>query len=346
MLDLTLLKELTAAPGVSGQEEAVRKIVREEFTHLLPEVREDSMGNLVGHRAGLGPRLLLDAHMDEVGLLVQHIDEQGFLRLIPVGSIDPRVLYGQSVLVWGREPLVGVIGAVPPHLLAPEAAEKDRVIPVEDLFVDLGLPPEEVHVRVRLGDAVTFFGLWDANDWSVKARALDDRVGLFVMIEALKRVRTPACDLFVVASVQEEVGLRGAGPVAERVRPDLVLALEGTVANDLPGVPPHRALARLGDGPELRLSDARFLAHRGWTNFLVRVAREADIAHQIVAKRVGGTNAAALQVGAEGARAAALSVPVRYIHGPVSVLQKSDLEAAVALVAEVLTSVAHFELVG
>ncbi len=342
-MDISLLKRLTMAPGISGGEGAVRDIVEEILKGLAPEVNTDAMGSLIARVPGEGPRLLIDAHMDEVGLMVQYVDELGFIRVITVGGIDPRVLYGQSVIVWGTKPLPGIIGSVPPHLLCEKEGQKERVIPVDELFIDLGLHPEEVRSYVKVGDPVTFPGTWSENDGFLQAKAFDDRAGLFVMLEALRLIPKPECDLYLVASVQEEVGLKGAGPVARRIDPDLVLALEGTMANDLPGVPSHLIFARLGEGPEIRLSDGRFLADRAWSNFLIHLAGEAEIPHQVVVKKVGGTNAAALQVEGTGARAAALSVPVRYIHAPVSLLNKSDLEAAIALVARVFKEVKHFE---
>jgi putative aminopeptidase FrvX len=341
-MDFDLLRRLIEAPGIPGREEAVRAIVHGCLSELCTEISIDRLGNLTARLAGAGPRLVLDAHMDEVGLMVQHVDEAGFLRVVTVGGLDPRVLYGQPVIVWGVETLPGVIGAIPPHLLGKDESQKDRVVPIEDLFVDLGLPAAEVADLVRVGDPVTFAVNWVENRSSVQAKALDDRVGLFVMMEALQQVSRPRCDLYVVASVQEEAGLRGVGPVARRIDPDLVVALEGTVANDLPGVPPQRVFARLGHGPEIRLSDGRFLADRTWSAFIVDLCREAAIPHQVVVKKVGGTNAAALQVEGTGARAAALSVPVRYIHAPVGIAWKADIEAAVSLTARLLEEVDRF----
>nr|HDN00882.1 M42 family peptidase [Deltaproteobacteria bacterium] len=342
-MDISLLKRLTMAPGIPGGEGVVRDIVEEILRGLTAEIITDAMGSLVARVPGEGPKLLIDAHMDEVGLMVQHIDELGFIKVITVGGIDPRVLYGQSVIVWGTRPLQGIIGSVAPHLLSEKDGQKERIIPVDELFIDLGLHPKDVGSYVRVGDPVTFPGAWSENEDFLQAKAFDDRAGLFVMLEALKRVPKPGCELYLVASAQEEMGLKGAGPVARSIDPDLVLALEGTMANDLPGVPSHRVFARLGKGPEIRLSDGRFLADRAWSNFLIHLAEEAGIPYQVVVKKVGGTNAAALQVEGTGARAAALSVPVRYIHAPVSLLNRSDLKAAIALVARVIKEIKNFE---
>lgn len=342
---MSLLERLAAAPGVSGLEGPVRKIVKDALTDFHMDFSTDPMGNLMARIPGPSPRLLLDAHMDEVGFLVRHIDKDGFLRLISIGGIDPRVIYGQVVTIHGVESLMGVVGSVPPHITGSDDKKK-RVVPLEELFVDLGLPAEEVSRLVKVGDPVTFAQQWHENAFSVQSKALDDRIGLFVMIEALREAmrdeKGPSCDLYLLASAQEEVGLRGAGPAARRIVPDLVLALEGTVANDLPGVPCHQVLSCVDKGPEIRLSDAGFLADRAWAGFIISLAQDAGLPHQVVVKKAGGTNAAALQIEGQGARSTALSVPVRYIHAPAGLASISDIAAAITLTARVILNAGRF----
>ncbi|MDA8162068.1 MAG: M20/M25/M40 family metallo-hydrolase [Desulfobacteraceae bacterium] len=344
-MDMSLLKRLTGAPGVSGFEAPVRKIVRDALKGLSTDFSTDQMGNLTARVPGPGPKLLLDAHMDEVGFLVRHIDKDGFLRLISLGSIDPRVVYGQTMIVHGAKLLRGIVGSVPPHILGGDD-EKKKTVPMEELFVDLGLPAEEVRRLVAVGDPAMFDSQWHENAHSIQSKALDDRIGLFIMIEALREAvhekKDLPCDLYLLASAQEEVGLRGAGPAARRMEPDLVLALEGTVANDLPGVPDHHILSRINKGPEIRLSDARFLADRAWAGFIISLAQDAGLPHQVVVKKAGGTNAAALQVEGQGARAAALSVPVRYIHAPTGITSIPDIAAAISLTARVILNAGRF----
>jgi len=278
-----------------------------------------------------------------VGLMVQWIDPStGLIRFVTAGGVDPRVLYGQPVTIHGTVPARGVVGAAPPHIQKDENGMKDRVPPVEDLFIDTGLPADQVTAAVRPGDPVTFLPNWHADGSTVQAKALDDRVGLFVMIETIKKISRPACDLYLVASVQEEAGLKGAGPVARRLAPDMAIAIEGTVANDLPGIPPHKALARLGNGPEIRLCDGRFIADRALSLFLVRCAEEAGIPCQVMVKKAGGTNASAYQNEGIGARAAAISVPVRYLHSPVGIARIKDIENAMFLLGEFLRRVGEF----
>ncbi|WP_456430961.1 M42 family metallopeptidase [Thermosulfuriphilus sp.] len=329
-LDWSLLERLCKAPGVPGAEEAVAEMVIETISQILPEAEfeRDALGNVIFHRPGPGPRLLLDAHLDEVGFLVRKIEKGGFVRVIPIGGIDPRVCYGQQVVIWGEKPVIGIFVATPPHLREPT-----REVPeIDEMLIDTGLG-SEVEKVLSVGDPVTFASGFKETPFSIMARALDDRVGLFVMIEALKRVPQTTYDLYLLASVSEEIGLKGAKVAGERIRPQLAICLEGTMATDIPGTPESKITARLGRGPEIRMADARFLADRALCQKLAQVAQEAGIPYQLVVKNKGGTNAAALQLAALGVRATAVSVPVRYIHAPWTLALKADIEATVSLIA-------------
>ncbi len=341
-MDFSLLKRLTAAAGAPSKEEMVKAIVEQELHTLGFQCRTDHLGNLIGQLPDNGqkndlPKVLIDAHMDEVAMMVQYIDEKGFLRFITLGGIEANCLYAQAVLVHGKEVIPGIIGSLPPHI---KANDRSGPVSLDELFIDTGLPAAEVKRLIAVGDVVTFPATWHENDYSVQAKALDDRVGLFVMIEALKSsFKSLACELFVVASVQEEMGLKGAQSVVKAIEPDIAIALEGTVANDLPGVAPHLRLAQLGYGAELRLSDSRFLADKRLCDFLSGLARKDGISHQIIVKKFGGTNAAAFQVEGSGTRAGAISVPVRYLHSPVGIAGKTDIEACVRLLLAFLENV-------
>ncbi len=342
-MDYSLLKELSDAVALPGAEDLVRDILKREIEPIADDLKVDAMGNLIAHIQGEGPVLMLDAHMDEVGFMVSHIDVGGFLRVIPLGGIDPRVFYAQRVVVWGKRPLSGVVGAIPPHLTRSDPSSRNEVIPIEDCFIDLGLREDKVKSLVSVGDLVSFDRECVETEDALIGKAFDDRVGVFIMIEAVKSARTIGCDLYVVGAVQEEGGLRGAGPAAFGVKPELGLSIEGTIANDIPGAPEHKKYARQGAGPELRLSDGRFYAHRGWTMFISSLARERNIPHQIVVKRIGATNAATVQVTGTGAKTTALSVPVRYLHSPQGVVRKEDIEAAIRLTTAVIEEAGRFK---
>ena len=331
-----LLKELSDASGVSGHEEAVAKIARREFGRLTDDVTTDAVGNVIAHIEGNGPVVELDAHSDEVGFIVSHIDAEGFIRVIPLGGIDPRVFYAQRVIIHGKRAIRGVVGAAPPHLTRGKESERDRSVPIEDAFIDTGLSSEEVLTSVSIGDIVTFDSICTDLGESFVGKAFDDRAGLFAIIEGARAVRHFSCDLYLVAAVQEERGLRGAQCAAFSVAPDIAIALEGTIANDLPGTPPHKRLATQNRGPELRIVDGRVIADRGLVDYLGKLAEKRNIPHQLVVKSAGTTNATAIQTSRGGVRVAAISMPVRYIHGPNGIIRKSDIEQSVKLVAAFL----------
>lgn len=334
-MDIELLKRLTALPGISGDEGPIVRVLAEHLQSLGLSAEKDCLGNLVVHIPGNGPRLLLDAHMDEVGMMVQYLEPDGFVRFIPVGGLSPVALCGQPVVIWGKEAVCGIIGSMPPHLNG-----QNEAVTMEELFIDTGIPDLMNTGLVSPGDSITFAHYWHENALTVQTKALDDRVGVFVLLEVLAALKkeTLAFDLWAVVSVQEEMGLKGASALSRRIKPDIAVVLEGTVANDLPGVPGYKRLACLGAGVEIRLSDSRFIADRQLAMNLAKLAQNAGIPHQIIVKKVGGTNAASYQVDGVGSRAAALSVPVRYIHSAVGMAMKQDIASAIALVSAFLKS--------
>ncbi len=341
-METKLLKQLCEAPGLPGAEEPVKEIIISNLREFTDEIIKDPLGNVIAHIPGDGPRLVLDAHMDEVGFMVNHIDQRGFIRVIPLGGIDPRVFYGQRVVVWGKKPLVGMVAALPPHITK---KDNNKDAPeVEDCIIDLGLSGDKVSSSVKVGDVVSYFSPFIETEDAVISKAIDDRVGLFVILEALKRKPTINCDLYVSATVQEEVGLRGANVIVPVYEPDFVIALEGTVSNDLPGVPEHKTLAKAGRGPEIRLTDKYLVAHRALSLFLTQLAEKHEIPYQITVKKAGSTNATAMQVTGKGSRATVVSVPVRYLHSPSCLAYKSDIDATIKLAISILEGIQNFDL--
>ena len=345
-MDFTLLKKLTDTPGMPGDEKAIRELAAEQLADLGAQIRTDPMGNLIAHVPGQGPKVLLIAHMDEVGLMVSKIEPEGFLRVMNIGGIDPYVLYGQPVIVHGLEKVKGAVGTEPPHLKRDHKKSNSRDLSVDDFFIDLGLPPEKVNELVHVGDMVSF----ETESWETETsffgKALDDRVGLFVMIEALRAANQISCDLYLAGSVQEECGLRGAAPAAFSVRPQIAVALEGTFAVDVPGAaaPANLIKTSLGKGPEIRMTDKAMISDRELVRFARDVAEKNDIPHQVIVKMAGMTDAAPIQKTAEGVKVTTVSVPVRYIHAPVSVADKSDIRNAVRLMAALIGEISRFDL--
>jgi len=331
-----LLEELCNTPGVPGHEDKIAGIFIREAKPIAEEITTDPVGNVIAHIPGDGPRVALDAHTDEVGFIVTHIDSAGFIRVIPLGGIDPRVFYAQRVVVHGTRPFTGVVGAIPPHLTRGKEDERKKVIPIEDTFIDIGIPAEKVKNEVKVGDIVTFDSKFADLGDTLLGKAFDDRVGLFAIIEAVKAAKKIACDLYLVAAVQEERGLRGAGCAAFEVQPEIAIAVEGTFASDLPDVPSRKRQAILDAGPELRITDGRMIADRALVQFISGIAEKRGIPHHHTVKSAGTTNATAIQTTRKGTRVAAISVPIRYIHSPNCIISKRDVENQVALVSAFL----------
>jgi tetrahedral aminopeptidase len=335
-----LMEKLSNTPGLPGGEDKIRQILIDELKPLGAKIDIDALGNVIGAFDGAGPKLMLDAHTDEVGFIVNHIDENGFAHVVALGGVDGKVFGSQRLIVWGKEPLVGIVGSVPPHI----ASETSKnAVPVEESFIDFGLSAEKVKSIISVGDLVSFDTKCHQTEESFIGKAFDDRCGIFVMIEAIKAAKVRNCKLFAVGAIQEEIGLRGASAAATAIMPDLALSLEGTVAADVPGTPAFKKMASVGAGAEIRLCDGRFVADRKWSFFISELAKSRNIPHQIVVKRAGGTNAAAVQVSGVGVRTTALSLPVRYIHSPQGIVKKSDIESAVALTAAVIEEAGNFD---
>lgn len=343
-LDLTLLEELTAAPGVSGREDAVRRIVRGALQPLVDEISVDGMGNLVGIRRGDGgPRVMVAAHMDEVGFLVKHIEEDGFLRVHPVGGIFTKNLPAQRVRVHPHEgePLLGVLAES--SELTPN--EETKVPKVEEFFVDVGLNREEVVAKVAPGDQVTMDRTLDRAGNRVVAKALDDRVGLFVIVETLRRLPGGAAEVIVVGSAQEEIGTRGVMVAGHRIPRDVAVAVDTTLAHDLPGVPPGKAVTRLGDGVSLKVMDRLQITHGKLLRFVMDLARERGIRHQLEVGLPGGTDAGTMELAGEGSPSIALSIPCRYPHSASETCDLGDIEATIQLLAAFLEELTVSDLV-
>lgn len=333
---MELLKRLSEAPGVPGREEAVRALVREALQGRVDELEVDRLGNIIAHKRGPGPRVVVAAHMDEIGFLVSHVDEEtGYLRIEPVGGFDARTLIASRVVVHTeRGPLLGLIGIKPVHILTEE--ERKKEIRIQDLFVDVGLPGKEVKERVRVGDPVTLYQAFAEVGELVSGKALDDRVGVYVGIEALRRLGSHQADIYFVGTVQEEVGLRGARTSAFQIAPEIGVALDVTLACDMPGVPPHEQVTKLGKGVAIKVKDSASISHPGLVRFLVRLAEEQQIPYQLEILPRGGTDAGAIQLAREGAAVVTLSVPTRYVHTVVEAAHKKDIEAAIQLLVAFL----------
>jgi len=343
---MELLKRMSEAYGVSGYEAPVRQVVLDALEDHVDSVDVDPMGNLIAHKKGDGPTVLVAGHMDEIGFLVSHIEEgSGFLRIQPLGGFDPVTLVAQRVDVHTNDGILpGCIGRKPIHILTDE--ERKKPVTMEDLFVDVGLSGEAVAAQVSVGDVVTLRQEYVEYGDVVSGKALDDRLGVYIAIEAMKRASKLDCDLYLIATTQEEVGLRGAHVAGYRVDPDIAIALDVCVAADMAGVDECKQVSKLGGGTAITLKDARAIWHPPLVRALRALADEREIPYQIVVPGKGGTDAAALQLARAGSAAMALCIPTRYVHSVVETVHVNDIEATIALLAAFLETASTIDLAG
>ncbi len=335
-MDDILLARLTEAHGVPGQEDQVRRIVIEELAGEC-EIRCDSMGNVIAFRKGkssAGKKLMLAAHMDEIGFIVKHIDDKGFLRLQTLGGWDPRQMASQRVFVHTQDgPLPGTLMASqkPKHMLTPE--EMNKALQVQNYFVDVGLGGDEAKARVKIGDMVTMNRAYQRMGKLATCKAMDDRVALYVMIQAIRKAAEHEVDLYAVATVQEEIGLRGAAASGWSIHPDVVVALDITLANDIPGIPEEDHVTKLGKGTALKLMDSSLICHPKVVDHFRGLADRNGIAYQIEVLPMGGTDAGGVQRLHGGIPAFTLSIPTRYVHTVNETVHEADVDASVELLA-------------
>lgn len=338
---LAFLQQLVDAPSPSGFEQPAQRVVREYASQFAHDVRTDVMGNVIASLNPEGrPRIMLAGHCDEIGFMVRYINDQGFLHFSPIGGVDPHLVPGQKVYVHGRKgPVLGVVGKKAIHLMEPE--ERKKVLQFHQQWIDIGAKDrKEAEERVAVGDPITFATSFEvlSGDFAV-ARGFDDKMGAFVVTEALRLASRSklAAAVFAVSTVQEEIGLRGATTSAFSLNPDIAVAVDVTHASDYPDADKKRfGEVKLGGGPVL---------HRGANMNPVVAERliQAAVAKKIPYQMVGvpgpsGTDAWTMQLARGGVATGLVSVPLRYMHTPVEVLHLGDLEAAARLLAAFVAS--------
>jgi endoglucanase len=337
-MNLALLKNLSEAPGVPGREERVRDVLRREFDEIFDEVTVDPLGSLIGRKRAAAPgakKVLLACHIDEIGFYVRHVDDKGFVRIHNVGGFDTRNLLARRVRIQASsgEDLIGLMNPAgrPIHIAKEE--DKKKVPEINDFSIDLCLPAEVVKQKVRVGDPVTLVQEFAEIGDCVSGKCMDNRVAPFVAVEAMRKAKHPKYEVIVAATVQEEVGLRGAGPAAYSAEPDIAIAIDTTLAVDTPGVPEDEGISKLHNGVALTLMDSSFIADRPLIDEFEAVAKQKEIPYQLSILTRGGTDAGAMQRIRGGYRAMTLSVPTRYIHTVTESVSKKDLQSAIDLLA-------------
>jgi tetrahedral aminopeptidase len=342
-----ILRRLSDAFGPSGHEEEVRDYITSLIRPLVDDLHVDALGNLIAVRQGKGSKkLMLDAHTDEVGVMVRHIDENGFLRFAKLGGWDDRLFAGHRVKLRSRNGQFyhGVIGMAPPHVLSED--QRGKAIKAEDYFIDIGATTaDDAATRgVAVGDpGVLDYPCFESSPNYWIGKAFDDRAGCLLLILALKaladgRVKTPLT-VYVNFATSEELGMRGARVAAYGIDPDVAIALEGTIGSDFPGVAADRRPCSLRKGPVITLADNTLLVPRKMSDFLVECARRAKVEYQFKMPTYGGTDAGAIQQTRAGVLSGVIAVACRYIHSPNGILYWPDLLASEKLMLEAVRRV-------
>ncbi len=343
--EIKLLEKLSNAFGPPANEEDVAQILRKHLEKHADETRVDKLGNIFfTHKGKKGyPKLMLSAHMDEVGFITTFVEEEGFLRLDTLGGITNNILPGQQILLKGeKDYLKGIIGTKPPHVMAPD--EQNKIIPKEDLFIDIGA--ENQKQAKQKGADVGTVGVFDVQftdlgDGYYRGKAFDDRTGCTVLAQTFKALKDSPYNIVAVGSVQEELGIRGAKTAAWQVDPDYGLALEGTFVADVPGTRPDRVSSKLKAGPVVTIMDKQTFTHPKILKTIIRTATDNRIPYQYKKLPLGGTDAGMIHLTKAGVPSGTISVPCRYIHGPAQITHTEDLKNTIKLVTEFVKTISE-----
>ena len=342
MLNINLLKKVCEIPGTSGFEQHIRAFILQEITPLVDDISVDNMGNIIAIKKGKTPKkVMVAAHIDEIGFIVTHIDDDGFIRLHTLGGFDPKTLTAQRVIVHGTKDIMGVMGSKPIHIMKPE--ERNKAPQIQDYFIDTGLPKEELEKYISIGDPITRERELIEMGECVNSKSLDNRVSVFILIETLRNLQKKEVpyDIYAVFTVQEEVGLRGAISSAHLIDPDFGFGLDVTIAFDVPGAQAHEKVTSLGNGTAIKIMDGSTICDYRMVRYLKELANKKNIKWQPEVLPRGGTDTAGLQrYGKKGAIAGAISIPLRHIHSVIEMAHKSDIIETIKLLE---ASLSHLE---
>lgn len=332
-LNLALLNEICTTPGAPGFEQKVRELVLREISPLVDEVEIDNMGNVYAIKRGKGnKRIMVGAHMDEIGFIVTHIDDNGFIRFHTLGGFDPKTLTAQRVIIHGKKDIIGVMASKPIHVMSQD--ERNKVAKLSDYFIDTGLSAEEVKELVSIGNPITREREFIEMGNCVNGKSLDNRLAVFILIETLRSLKGKKIpyDLYGVFTVQEEVGIRGANVSALRINPDFGFGLDTTIAFDLPGAARHEMITKLGDGTAIKIMDASTICDYRMVDFMKKTADKHKIKWQPEILTAGGTDTAGIQRMTEGGSiAGAVSIPTRHLHQVIEMAHKEDIQGSIDL---------------
>ncbi|MGW7899569.1 M42 family metallopeptidase [Staphylococcus shinii] len=341
-----LLKSLTDVDGIAGHEMKVKTLMHDYLKPVSDEIVEDNLGGIFGKKSATNGNktLMVAGHLDEIGFIVTKIDNDGFLKFTPIGAWWNQVMLSQKVTVTtdkGKK-IRGIIGSKPPHVLSPE--ERKKTIDMKEMFIDIGVKSkkEAEQFGIEIGNMITPYSEFEtlANNKYLTAKAFDNRYGCALAVDVLQQLKNDAIDINLVAgaNVQEEVGLRGAKVAANKIKPDLAIAVDVAIAYDTPGMSGQVSDTAIGNGPVVIIMDASNIGHVGFTKHIKEIAKKHNISIQLDTTAGGGTDAGSIHVANEGIPTVSIGVALRYMHSNVSVLHTDDYKNSVALVTEIVKS--------
>jgi putative aminopeptidase FrvX len=343
-INVQLLAEICETPGVSGFEQKVRELVLRELKGLVDDISVDNMGNVTALKKGKKPKkIMAAAHMDEIGFIVTHIDDKGFLKFTTLGGFDPKTLTAQRVIVHGKKDLIGVMGSKPIHLM--DAEERTKVAKISDYFIDLGMPYNEVKDLVEVGTPVTRERKLIEMGECVNCKSIDNRVSVFILIETFRQLKGKEIpyDFYGVFTVQEEVGIRGASVSALKIQPDFGFGIDTTIAYDVPGSREYEQVTELGKGTAIKIMDSSTICDYRMVKFMKQVADKNNITWQPELLPAGGTDTAGIQrMTAGGSIAGAVSIPTRHIHQVIEMAHKEDIEFSIDLLRQCILEIDQY----
>ena len=341
----SLLKTICETSGAPGHEKQIRDLVIQTIKPHVDEYRIDNLGNIISVKKGKksgDKKIMVAAHIDEIGFVVTHIEEGGFVRFHTLGGFDPKTLTAQRVNIHGKKVVPGVMGTKPIHVMAPE--ERTKMPKSTDYFIDTGMKKEALEQLIKVGDPITWEReLVEMGD-CVNCKSIDNRVSVFILIEALKKLKEIPYDLYAVFTVQEEVGLRGASVSAHTINPSFGIALDTTIAYDVPGAQAHEKITELGKGAAIKIMDGSVICDYRMVNYLKQTADKNKIEWQPEVLPAGGTDTAGLQrMGKDGAISGAISVPTRHLHQVIEMANKKDIVKCIDLLVSAVSEIDSFD---
>lgn len=343
MVNIELLKKICLTPGAPGFEQPIRSLLMNELKACVDDIQIDAMGNLIAFKKGAhSDKLMLTAHMDEISFIVQHIDDDGFIRFLPLGGFDAKTLTAQRVIIHGKQEITGVMGSKPIHLMNPD--ERNKAPQIKDYFIDTGMSKVELDNLISIGNPITRERELIRMGKCINSKSLDNRISVYVLLEVLKSFKEsiPELDIYAVFTVQEEIGLRGARSAANRIAPDFAINIDTTIAYDVPGAQAHEMITRLGHGVAIKLYDSSVIPDSRMIALLKECAEKENISWQPELLAGGGTDTAAVQMSGNGVITGAISIPTRHIHQVIEMVHEDDVLAAIKLLHTSIKQITKF----